>query len=101
MSFPKYKAVAPSASVIKGDHYRFTILTPALIRMEWSEDGEFEERPSYFAVHRDFPPVEFKVKESGNRVDIFTSQTWIQYVKGPFGPGTLTAEQLNLPCESA
>ena len=33
-------------NTIQGDKYRFTLLTPCLIRMEYREDGKFEDRPT-------------------------------------------------------
>ena len=30
-------------NTIQGDKYRFTLLTPCLIRMEYREDGKFED----------------------------------------------------------
>ena len=97
MELPKYDPLPRPDSVIQGDHYRFTVLSPALIRMEWSEGDYFEDRASSFAVHRSFPKTEFSVEETPDRVDIYTSQIWLQYVKGPFSAGTLTATQLALP----
>ncbi|MGP1347830.1 MAG: TIM-barrel domain-containing protein [Phycisphaerales bacterium] len=39
---------------------RFTILTPALIRIEWQPDAhDFESRPSFFAINRNLPAPEF------------------------------------------
>lgn len=31
-------------AIVKGDNYRFSIITPRLIRMEYSENGAFEDR---------------------------------------------------------
>ena len=36
-------AASPEATVIFGNA-RFTVLTPRLVRMEWSADGKFEDR---------------------------------------------------------
>jgi len=36
----------PAAVVVHGD-VRFTVLTPRLVRLEWSEEGVFEDRASY------------------------------------------------------
>ncbi len=41
-----YDAVAnPNAIVVSGNA-RFTVLTPQLIRIEWSTSGAFEDRPT-------------------------------------------------------
>ena len=36
----------PDATIVSGNA-RFTVLTPRLIRLEWSETGEFEDRGTY------------------------------------------------------
>ena len=33
-------------SVISGKNYRISVLTEALVRFEYSEDGTFEDRPT-------------------------------------------------------
>ena len=38
------KPVCSKGSVISGEKYRFTVLTPALIRLEYNESGKFEDR---------------------------------------------------------
>ena len=55
-------AVANGANVIKGNKYRFTILTERLIRLEYSEDGIFEDRPTELIWYRDTKPVAFTKK---------------------------------------
>lgn len=44
----------PSA-VVEFGNARFTVLTDRLIRMEWAEDGEFEDRASLAIVNRNLP----------------------------------------------
>ena len=39
--------VADPKAVVKIGNARFTILTPQLIRMEWSADGKFEDHASF------------------------------------------------------
>ena len=41
----------PKAEVVCGNA-RFTVLTDRLIRMEWSEDGKFEDRASLAIINR-------------------------------------------------
>jgi len=47
--------VANPDSVVQGEHWRVTVLTPGLVRLEWSDDGRFEDRASTFAVNRALP----------------------------------------------
>ena len=76
-------------STIKGDCYRFSILTPQLVRMEYAADGVFEDRPTQLAVNRNFPPVSFEVHETESSLQIRTEALDIFYDKGPFTPNTL------------
>ncbi|HEX9970965.1 MAG TPA: TIM-barrel domain-containing protein, partial [bacterium] len=52
-------AANPEAIVISGNA-RFTILTAQLIRMEWAEDGQFEDRASFVFINRNLPVPSFK-----------------------------------------
>lgn len=52
-------------NTIQGDKYRFTLLTPCLIRMEYREDGKFEDRPTQVVWNRKFNPVDFRVEKKG------------------------------------
>jgi hypothetical protein len=53
---PPNDPVADSKAVFVAGHTRFTFLTPHLVRMEWSEDGKFEDRASMVFINRKLPP---------------------------------------------
>lgn len=40
----KANPVANNGAIVQGDSYRFTVLTPQLIRLEYNEFGRFEDR---------------------------------------------------------
>ena len=46
---------------MQGDRWRVSVLADGLVRLEWSEDGAFEDRASTFALHRELPVPEFEV----------------------------------------
>lgn len=54
-----YNPVADPAAVVTFDQARFTVLTSRLLRLEFSPDGTFEDRPSLAFVNRcvDSPPA--------------------------------------------
>lgn len=82
------------AQVVVGNA-RFTILTPQLIRMEWSEDGEFEDRASLTFVNRRLEVPQFKVKQNRSKLTITTSNVTLSYIKGAkFSAENLSAEIL-------
>lgn len=68
----------PRAIVISG-HARFTVLTPRLIRMEWSEDGKFEDHASLVFINRRLPVPDFKAATAGDSLNIKTNQLSLRY----------------------
>lgn len=96
------KARANEKNIIRGQKYRITVLTERLVRLEYSEDGVFEDRPTKIVRNRDFETPEFTVKEEGTLLQILTKYFRLTYVKEkPFeGPkvnatGNLRIELLN------
>ena len=51
-------------SIVQGEKYRISVLTESLLRLEYSEDGIFEDRATQTVVNRNFPEVSFEVKET-------------------------------------
>ena len=82
---PKAK---PGAMVTAGNA-RFTVLTDRLIRMEWAEDGQFENRASLAIINRDLPVPAFKATKQGGGVTISTGKLTLEYKGGRFAPGNL------------
>ena len=82
------------AQVVAGNA-RFTVLTPQMIRMEWSEDGKFEDRATLTFVNRKLEVPPFKVKQSKSKLTITTSNVTLTYRKGAkFSAENLSAEIL-------
>ena len=79
-------------------HYRFTLLTPQLLRFEYNPitPGQFEDRPSTFAIHRDgntFPPVPHTLKPNANgALEIITEFMHVDYNGKEFSPEGLVAD---------
>ena len=84
---------ADPAAVVTVGNARFTVLTPQLIRMEWAEDGLFEDRATFGVVNRKLPVPAYKVRRSGKGVTISTGGLPLVY-KGPgkFDGKTLRAD---------
>ena len=68
-------------NVFKGNKYRITILTDRLIRLEYNENGVFEDRPSIFAQNRNFAKPDFNVSENNNTLKIITKYFELEYKK--------------------
>lgn len=61
---------------------RFTVLTPELIRMEWSENGIFEDKPTLTFIDRNLETPNFKVIDSKKNVIVKTDKLTLKYTKG-------------------
>jgi alpha-glucosidase (family GH31 glycosyl hydrolase) len=79
-------------SVISGPQYRFTVLNEHVLRYEWAEDGQFEDRPSTFALFRKFPTPTFRVQDTDDTLIIITPLIRLTYDKKRFSPGGLFVE---------
>ena len=78
-------------NIIQGKKFRFTFLTERLIRLEYSESGTFEDRPTSKVIFRKFPKVNYTVSQSETIMQIATSYFTVAYVKDkPFSSGKLT-----------
>jgi len=88
------RAVANSKVIVGGGshHYRFTILTPGLLRYEWAPDRQFEDRASVFAINRELPVPEFRVVNKPGSIEIITANFYLTYDDGEaFSPSSLSA----------
>ena len=85
----------PKAEVIFG-HARFTVLTPQLIRMEWSATGKFEDHASFVFINRRLPVPSFtkEITENSHRLTIKTAALTLSYT--PAGDGSFTPEDLSI-----
>jgi hypothetical protein len=52
--------VARPEAVVTVGQARFTVLTPQLIRMEWAEDGKFEDHASFVFLNRRLSVPQFE-----------------------------------------
>lgn len=68
-------------SVIQGKHYRITVLTNQLVRMEYSQTGVFENRPTQTVINRTFEAVDVSVSETETQVQIHTPTIDLFYEK--------------------
>lgn len=85
--FQTHPEANPEA-IVQGPNYRFTLLNERLIRFEWAEDGQFEDRASTFAINREFPTPKFRVVD-GEEVQIITDHFLVSYTKEKFSPQSL------------
>lgn len=80
---------AAAGAVVQGEHYRFTLLTSKLIRIEYAEDGCFEDRPTQAVWNRQFEVPEYRVVEDDSQLQIITQHLHLYYQKGKFKSSSL------------
>jgi len=85
----EYDSVADSSAVIVTGNARFTVLTPSLIRMEYSDSGKFEDRPTLSFVNRKVPVPKFQKSIAGGKANITTSTIKLSYDGGKFTSASL------------
>ena len=75
------KAKANKECVFQGEKYRITVLTERLVRLEYNENGMFEDFPTELVWYRNFPKPDFTIKESNKIINISTKYFQLTYVK--------------------
>ncbi|KAJ5137815.1 uncharacterized protein N7443_009896 [Penicillium atrosanguineum] len=88
--FPHTPVANPEAIVGSGK-YRFTVLADGLLRYEWAEDEQFEDRASVLAINRRLTVPQFRVKQDENCLQIITARFHLTYDKQFFSPNGLSA----------
>jgi alpha-glucosidase (family GH31 glycosyl hydrolase) len=71
--------VASPEAVITLGNARFTILTPELIRMEYSASGQFEDKASFVFINRKLPVPKFTKKSNGKTLTVKTDKLVLNY----------------------
>ena len=83
-------------NIVQGKNYRFTILSEILIRMEFSETGEFLDEITEFVKNRKFDIPKFNVQEDDKYLVIETSYFKLEYIKEKSFVGTKFVPEQNL-----
>ncbi|MCD8368647.1 MAG: glycoside hydrolase family 31 protein [Clostridiales bacterium] len=95
----KYKADrnanANPQAVVAGKRYRFTVLTERMIRMEYSPNGEFVDRPTQIVLNRNFPVPAYHVQDKNGTLQIITDYLIVSYEKEcPFSSNNLNIQMV-------
>lgn len=68
-------------NIVRGDKYRFSILSPRLIRIEYNKDNIFEDRATSLVVKRNFGDVSFTTSQTDLTLTIITEYFTLTYIK--------------------
>ena len=95
------RPVALAENTVQGENWRFTVLTPCLIRMEFDDQGIFEDRASQMVFYRDLPKCDFTVNKADGYLVLRTDALELKYQMGQrFGEETLCVKLLNEPASA-
>ncbi len=75
------KLIPNNRYIIKGNNYRFTVLSPRLIRIEYNKDGVFEDRATSLVVNRTFGDCNFSRLDDELSITIKTEYFTLTYIK--------------------
>ena len=84
-------ASADAKNVVTRGSVRLEILSPSVVRMEYSRDRSFVDVPSVAVENRNWGATEFHAADSGGWLEISTSKMKLRYRlgSGAFGPENL------------
>jgi len=82
---PEFKPFPRPEAVVQAGPARFTVLTDRLIRMEYSPEQHFEDRPSQVFWFREQPVPDFEARRSGDWLEIETGFLLLRYRLTPRG----------------
>ena len=90
------KAKSDEKCTYKGKHYRITVLSERLVRLEYSPSGVFVDVPSQFAINRYFSFPEYQTKQDAKFLEITTKYFRLTYVKEAHFTGSKVDPMKNL-----
>ena len=88
------------ATTLQGEHWRIGLIAESLIRLEWSDSGEFEDRATLMAVDRAFLPsgaVDYTTGERDGMLVVETPALRLTYDRKPFSKEGLTIVVKGVP----
>ena len=100
--FPKKQKIAQEAISAKTQpavgSVRFTVLSPTLIRMEYSPSSQFVDAPTAVVVNRNWPQAASKVAVKNGWTETSTDKMTVRYKNGS---GSFTPENLIVAYKNA
>ncbi len=90
------KAKSDSKCVITGTHFRFSIITERVIRLEYSNTGKFNDKPTQLIKKRNLGTVNFSVRQDANLLELSTKYFSLTYLKEQHFTGTKINPMTNL-----
>lgn len=70
-----------NTNVIQGQKYRISILTERLIRLEYSEEGKFNDLGTELVIFRNFEKTPFQIRQDNAFLEVTTNYFKLEYSK--------------------
>ena len=79
------KAKCDKRAVLEGKNYRISLISERIVRLEFSPDGKFLDKPTQLVKKRDIGLPDFSVRQDKHVMEITTRYFVLTYLKGkPF-----------------
>ena len=75
------KAKADKKTVVQGSRFRITVMSERIVRLEFSPDGQFLDKPTQLVRRRNIGIPDFSVRQDANVVEITTKYFALSYIK--------------------
>ena len=83
---------ANKKAIVEGKNYRFTVLTSQMIRLEYNDQGIFEDLSTQIIVNRDFLVPKYRVIDEEENLEIITEHLHLKYNKKEFSKNGLSIQ---------
>ena len=90
------KAKCDKKAVVQGSNYRFSVISERIIRIEFSPDGKFLDKPTQLVKKRNIGLADFSVRQDASFLEISTKYFTLSYIKGQSFYGTKIDPMKNL-----
>ncbi len=90
------KAKCDKKAVVQGSNYRFSVISERIIRIEFSPDGIFLDKPTQLIRKRNIGLADFSVRQDATFLEISTKYFTLSYIKGQNFYGTKIDPMKNL-----
>ena len=90
------KAKSDKKAIVQGNNYRISVITERVVRLEFSVNGQFNDRPTQLIRRRNVGLPDFSVRQDANIVEISTKYFSLSYIKGQPFFGTKVDPMKNL-----
>ena len=75
------KAKSDKKTIVQGNNYRISVITERVVRLEFSPNGQFNDRPTQLVRRRNFSKGAFKVDQNETTLMITTKYFTLVYQK--------------------